>query len=88
MLLMAQGMKEFANGFQQQFKIDSSIMTQISNQQDLNLAKTQAEVDSLQKFTGTVVTGFFTRVFMLLFALAIFVFMLMFIRFFPNKIYL
>jgi hypothetical protein len=85
MVHMAQSMKELANGFTQQFKSDKAMLSTISNQQDTSLTKTLSEVDELQKFRGSIVTGFFGRLFMLIFALGVFCFMLVFIRLFPSQ---
>jgi type II secretory pathway component PulF len=64
------------------------LIEKISGQQDRNLERTNAEVEKMTKFRASVVTSFFGRLLMLIFALAVFCFMLVFIRLFPNKIVL
>lgn len=64
------------------------MLSHISTQQDINLAKTQTEVEKLKTFRASVVTGWFGRLFMLIFVMAVFCFMMIFIRLFPNKVVL
>lgn len=52
------------------------------------MAKTQTEVEKLKTFRASVVTGWFGRLFMLIFVMAVFCFMMIFIRLFPNKVVL
>ena len=48
---------------------------------------TEKEVDNINQTVKVVATGFMERVFMVLFALGVFLFMFIFIRMFPSKVY-
>ena len=84
---MVSGMKNFAKGFQEKFKEDESVIKDVGELQSANIEKTSTEVDKINHQTRHVVTGFMHRMFMLLFAIATFLFMFMFIRMFPSKVY-
>ena len=44
---MVGGMKEFAKGFQEQFKKDKAVIDDVSTLQTENIAKTESEVDKI-----------------------------------------
>ena len=68
-----------------QFKQDSEVMETISTKQDNANDKTVLETNKLVNENKYAVSGFFDKVFRLIFAVAVFGLMVMFIRFFPNK---
>lgn len=84
---MVTGMKQFARGFQDQFKKDEVAISEVGKVQSLNIEKTDAEVEKINYQQKHVVTGFMQRIIMLIFAIATFVFMIFFIRMFPSKVY-
>ena len=47
MLTMVSGMKNFARGFQEQFKKDEGVIRQVSSLQTTNIDKTDAEVEKI-----------------------------------------
>ena len=55
--------------------------------QNTNIEQTDNETSKINHSTKHVVTGFMQRIFMLIFAIAAFLFMFIFIRMFPNKVY-
>ena len=87
MLKMVRGMKDFAQGFQEQFKKDDAVIDNVNKLQNTNIDRTDTEVDKINQATKHVVTGFMQRIFMLIFAIAAFLFMFIFIRMFPSKVY-
>ena len=80
-------MKDFAQGFQEQFKKDDAVIDNVNKLQNTNIDRTDTEVDKINQATKHVVTGFMQRIFMLIFAIAAFLFMFIFIRMFPSKVY-
>ncbi len=87
MIQMAAGMKEFANNFKTQFERDESVLHAISEKQDANIVKTNQENNKINKIEQGLMIGTFQKLFMLCVSLTVFVFMVMFIRMFPNKQY-
>lgn len=85
MISMAKNMKEVASNFKQQFTEDAKVMSFIGQSQDSNLQKTDEEVDRIAGTRKTITTGFWQRIIMLLVALAVFAFMVIFIRLWPHK---
>ena len=86
MLKMAQGMKEFANAFKDQFKEDDKVINRIQESQDQNLGKTKAERDKIAAIQSRTFSSFFCRLFMLVLATGVLIGMMFFIWLFPNKI--
>ena len=84
---MVQGMKHFAQGFQTQFKKDEGVIEGVNTAQTQNIEKTDTEIEKINYQTKHVVTGFMQRIFMLIFAIGAFLFMFIFIRMFPSKVY-
>ena len=58
MIDMVQGMKQFAKGFQKQFKEDENVIEEVGNLQEKNIEKTETEVDKINYQTKHVTTGF------------------------------
>ena len=87
MITTLQSMKEFGKGFQVTFKKDDDVMKEMQKRVQDSVAKTRTENQKIQDQIDHVRTGFFQRIMMLLSALAIFVFMFIFIRMFPSRKY-
>ena len=87
MLRMATGMKDYAVGFKDQFAIDEEVINKIDKSIDSNMDKTTKQTDILKEENSYAMSGIFKKMLMLAIALAVFVFMVMFIRMFPNKRY-
>ena len=63
-------------------------MDTISKKQDDNIDKTVEETNKLKSENKTSISGFFDRLFRMIFGLAVFGSMIIFIKFFPNKRYI
>jgi len=64
------------------------VISTISKKQDDNIDKTIEQTNKLSAENRSAVSGFFTRLFRLLFGLVVFGSMIVFIKFFPNKRYI
>ena len=47
MISMVSGMKQFAKGFQEQFKEDETVIEKVGTLQSANIEKTDTEVDKI-----------------------------------------
>ena len=63
------------------------MIEEVGGLQEKNIEKTETEVDKINYQAKHVTTGFMQRIFMLIFAITTFLFMFIFIRMFPSKVY-
>lgn len=85
---MAQGMKQIAQSLTTALAEDSKVIDEINSKQDKNLIETNQEVENIKNMREAVAVGFCYKIVMAVVAIAVFAFMVVFIRLFPNKRYL
>jgi hypothetical protein len=78
-------MKEIARSLSSVIQKDKKSIDEISSKQDVNINNTNKEVENLQKINSVVMVGFCYKIIMAVTALGVFVFMIVFIRLFPNR---
>ena len=86
MVRMAQEMKQYATNIKTQFHEDEPLLKNLDERMGRNISSTNKEIESVRKTTKSAVSSFMTRIFMFLIAICVFLFMIIFIRTFPNKV--